>query len=342
MPPSLTKKEKRFAAVMLVSLLAIIAFSNTTLSQTQTANLAAQIPFQGKLSDSFGKALTGNFNFKFEIYDSQTAGAKLWGEEQIISVSNGRYQAYLGKISALTSSLAVDKLLYLQVGVKTPAEASYKTLSPRISLSPNFAKVFSAGSADNSKSADSISGNLDASKISSQILDSQIKDINARKISGQVNDSQISDVAAAKISTGALDSARIPSLDAGKITTGIFSINQIPSIGDSKITDVGAGKISGTFDVGKITGSFDGRLSYKVSGGSATASDNSVISFSTKTYGVDSFGTNPKIVCSTESNLYFCNAVCGADCKSGFTLRITKWDGGPGSGIPVNWIAIGS
>ncbi len=244
----LKNKSSRFAATLAVSFLAIVFFSQIIFAQT--ANLPAQIPLQGKLSDSSGKALTGNFNFKFEIFDSPTAGAKLWEEEQKgIPVSRGKYQVYLGKVSPLTESLAKDNLLYIQVYVKTVDEPAYKTLSPRLALSPSFAKVplaKKADTADSAASANSLVGGLDARKLSGQINNSQISDLDAGKIlSGIIDAVRIPSLDAGKITAGKLDAARGPTLDAGKISAGIFDSARIPSLDAGKI-------ISGIFDIARI------------------------------------------------------------------------------------------
>jgi len=94
-------------------------------------NLAGQIPktlnIQGKLTDSSGSALTGNYNFSFKIYNESTGGTKLWEENQTLAVQDGIYDAILGSSVALT--LDFDRQYYLGIQVGTDSE-----MTPRLNL----------------------------------------------------------------------------------------------------------------------------------------------------------------------------------------------------------------
>ena len=94
-------------------------------------NLAGQIPktlnIQGKLTDSSGSALTGNYNFSFKIYNVSSGGTKLWEENQTLAVQDGIYDAILGSSVALT--LDFDRQYYLGIQVGTDDE-----MAPRLNL----------------------------------------------------------------------------------------------------------------------------------------------------------------------------------------------------------------
>ena len=94
-------------------------------------NLAGQIPktlnIQGKLTDSSGTALTGNYNFSFKIYNVSSEGTALWEENQTLAVQDGIYDAVLGSSIALT--LDFDRQYYLGVQIGTDDE-----MAPRLNL----------------------------------------------------------------------------------------------------------------------------------------------------------------------------------------------------------------
>jgi len=54
------------------------------------------VTIQGKLTNSNGQALTGDYTFLFELFDSNTGGTTLWTETHGISVSNGIFSANMG------------------------------------------------------------------------------------------------------------------------------------------------------------------------------------------------------------------------------------------------------
>jgi len=94
-------------------------------------NLAGQIPktlnIQGKLTDSSGTALTGNYNFSFKIYNVSSEGTALWEENQTLAVQDGIYDAVLG--SSIALSLDFDRQYYLGVQIGTDDE-----MAPRLNL----------------------------------------------------------------------------------------------------------------------------------------------------------------------------------------------------------------
>lgn len=293
-------------------LLALSIFSSVIFAQAQ--NLQIQVPLQGVLKDSAAKPLTGNYDFKFEICEAASGNCQgesmLWSEAQNnVSVLKGKFQVYLGSATPLTTNLAKDKLLYLQISVRQPGETTYKTLNPRLKLSPTFAKVWKAKSAE---TADSVA---------------------AGGITGTISSNQIPNLDAGKITTGSFSTDRIPNLNANKITAGVFDVARIPSLDAGKIT-------TGTFDIARMP-TVDSKLSFKVSAGRNVVSDGGSIGFDSKSFGVSSFGTTPRVTCSTESYNYFCSIASVS--TTGFTVRIIKSsDLSAGSTIVINWIAIGS
>lgn len=316
----------------------------------QAATLNVKPPLQGKLSDSTGKPLTGQYDLKFEIYSAETGGSALWSEEQKgLIIVKGKFQINLGNSNPLTENLAVDNLLYVQIYVKGPSDSSYKALNPRLILNPTFAKAPRAKTADTANS-------VPVAGIIGQIKDAMIEAVSGSKIIGLLNINNIPGLDAGKIISGVFDAARIPNLDVSKIITGVFDAARIPSLDAGKIAsgvfdlaripNLDVGKITtGVFDVNRLP-VVDSKLSYKVSGGVSSVADGAPINFNSndRKFGVTGFSTGitPVVVCSSEDH-YICSA--GSADKDKFFVKLIRWDNvrptSPTT-VSVNWIAIGS
>ena len=100
-----------------------------------SAAVFAEIPknmsFQGKLTDSAGNELSGDYDFRFSIYTLSSGGASLWSEDQVnVSVVGVLYNVTLGVNTAL--NLPFDSAYYLEVAVKKSGTASFDNpMTPR-------------------------------------------------------------------------------------------------------------------------------------------------------------------------------------------------------------------
>ena len=106
------------------------AFPLSTSSATSTSTIS----YQGRLADSTGDPLTGEYNLEFRIYDVPTGGTPLWTEMwtggNAVDVSDGLFNVMLGSIdNTLASSIEGEDELYLGVTVGTDAE-----MVPRVQL----------------------------------------------------------------------------------------------------------------------------------------------------------------------------------------------------------------
>ncbi len=79
------------SAISIFILLAIL----TSFPPTATA-IAETVSIQGKLTNSNGQALTGDYTFLFELFDSNSGGAALWTETHGLTVTNGIFSANMG------------------------------------------------------------------------------------------------------------------------------------------------------------------------------------------------------------------------------------------------------
>jgi len=58
--------------------------------------ISEEITLQGKLTNSSGQALSGDYTFIFELFDSNSGGTALWTETHGLTVTNGVFAANLG------------------------------------------------------------------------------------------------------------------------------------------------------------------------------------------------------------------------------------------------------
>ncbi len=135
---------KRFA-------IGIIAVSFFILGVAENTYCAVPklVAFQGKLTDSTSKAITGTRSMIFNIYNVETGGTVLWSETQDVSFDpNGMYNVYLGAVTPL--NLNFNDAYWLEVSV------GGETLSPRYRLATTAYSFysFSAGTATYSQGVD--------------------------------------------------------------------------------------------------------------------------------------------------------------------------------------------
>lgn len=83
------------------------------------------INYQGKLTDSGGNSLNGDFSMTFLIYNTTIGGTTLWNESQSVQVIDGIYSVELGSVSPFPADLFDSAALYLEVII------GGETLSPR-------------------------------------------------------------------------------------------------------------------------------------------------------------------------------------------------------------------
>lgn len=80
------------------------------------AGLPKTMAFQGKLTDASGQPLNGDVSVTFRLYDAATAGAKLWEENQAVTVTNGLFSTLLGSVTPLTPAFDQPYWVEIQMG----------------------------------------------------------------------------------------------------------------------------------------------------------------------------------------------------------------------------------
>ncbi len=93
-------QKKAFHALAVILLACLFSASAFAITE--------EIPVQGKLTDASGNALTGNYSFVFELYDSNVGGSLLWSETRSVPVANGVFNTTLGDVNASTYLNTVD------------------------------------------------------------------------------------------------------------------------------------------------------------------------------------------------------------------------------------------
>ncbi|MCP4160798.1 MAG: hypothetical protein GY760_12060 [Deltaproteobacteria bacterium] len=103
------KNKKRFVSGMVVVLIFLIISSAPVYAQTVPSqkSVPSLINYQGMLTDSDGKPLTGNKTIEFNLYDSATSTTPVWGPQEFenVSVVNGRFNVILGEKDIIGRSL---------------------------------------------------------------------------------------------------------------------------------------------------------------------------------------------------------------------------------------------
>jgi len=93
------------------------------------AQAPAQLPVQGFLTDSAGTPTDGDTPMRFSIFTTETGGAPLFTESQMVMVDSGYFTAYVGDVMSLDLSMFRDEsMLYVEVEVAGTA------LTPRMQL----------------------------------------------------------------------------------------------------------------------------------------------------------------------------------------------------------------
>lgn len=95
-----------------------------------SATSTSVISYQGRLADSNGNPLTGEYDLEFRIYEEQVGGEPLWRESQPVSVSDGLFSVMLGNIDdTLAEATEGHDELYLGIKVDDDSE-----MEPRVQL----------------------------------------------------------------------------------------------------------------------------------------------------------------------------------------------------------------
>ena len=121
-----------------VSLVVLMALFLPKLASAQDGNIS--LTYQGTLSDSGGRAITGTRGVRFSLYTASEGGAAVWTEEHAqVDVVDGTFTSVLGRAIAFDGSLAGHQELYLGVRIEgdvemTPRNAPWSRIRETMAL----------------------------------------------------------------------------------------------------------------------------------------------------------------------------------------------------------------
>lgn len=137
------------------------------------AVVLAQAPqllgYQGRLVKTDGTPESGNAQMRFGLFGTETGGSSLWEETQAVSIAQGYYSTYLGRMTTFPATLFDTGTLWLEVSVQAPGDTQFRTMTPR-------QRVGSVAFALNARSVKG--GTVDATSVSvngTQVIDSNGK-----------------------------------------------------------------------------------------------------------------------------------------------------------------------
>lgn len=127
--------KSKFFSVKFISLpIWLAVFTVLFVLNSANAAFTPEINYQGKLTDSVGTNLDGNYNLKFRLCQDINCASPLWTETyegvNKVNIASGLFSVMLGSLTSL-ASIDFNQNLYLEVNVGGSGAPSYETLLPR-------------------------------------------------------------------------------------------------------------------------------------------------------------------------------------------------------------------
>jgi len=103
-----------------LSIMVILAGISSRTSGISASNGIPQlINYQGKLTDSSGESLTGDFSMTFAMYDSEVGGNLLWEEgPRDVTVNEGLFSVLLGEVNPIPLEVFDGDSVWMEVTVE--------------------------------------------------------------------------------------------------------------------------------------------------------------------------------------------------------------------------------
>lgn len=130
--------KKKQLKLLLLCTLALCLFAPGALVK---AALPSLINYQGRLSDSLNAPLTGQYDFRFRLYDDAAKTTLLWGPEEYLneSVSNGYFSVPLGSVESFSAAgLDFTDQYWLTIQIKENSSGTWDDeTDPPVAFSAN-------------------------------------------------------------------------------------------------------------------------------------------------------------------------------------------------------------
>lgn len=130
-----------------------VAVAIMTMMSFVFADVPQLISFQGKLYNSAGNPLSGDYSVTFRIYNAEEGGTALWSETSMVNCSNGLYNVILG----LSTPVALDFDGQHWLGVQVAGSGE---MYPRFRI-VSVPVAFRAAVADSALRSGSLNGKAD-------------------------------------------------------------------------------------------------------------------------------------------------------------------------------------
>jgi hypothetical protein len=104
------------------------------LANVASADVPQLISFQGKLHDSAGNPLTGQYEITFRIYNVESGGTHIWTETINVSCDNGLYNVILGLATPMNLGFDGDYWLSVQVTGDDELAPRYRIVSVPVAI----------------------------------------------------------------------------------------------------------------------------------------------------------------------------------------------------------------
>lgn len=139
---SKTKKKTKKSGKNMSMLMILLTFFGILSFCYVEAQIPQYIGYQGRLKDTGGNPMGGNYQFDFRIYDAAVAGNLVWSESQNLTVTDGYFSASLGVNTPL--NLDFDQPYWLSTEVNLDGEMTPRARINSVGYSYTSDKTFSA------------------------------------------------------------------------------------------------------------------------------------------------------------------------------------------------------
>lgn len=128
----------------------VITFAALALcaSSGMTATVPQLMNYQGRLNDNTGAPVDGTKTIVFSLYSSATGTPAIWTETQNVNVNNGAFNAVLGSVTPLPTTVFDNAEVWLGIAVGSDLEMTPRQRISSVGYSVRAAKADSVASSD--------------------------------------------------------------------------------------------------------------------------------------------------------------------------------------------------